>query len=106
MTDKHLDIAYKKLKKYLTTETTDEAKLQCSDLLVPFEDLPLGGRFKYPGGETIWTVLTKVRKETCGRVHGTIAEWQPKMLTFGYWPGQRICSHFPEECPEMVIGVN
>lgn len=71
---------------------------------VAFSDIPLGARFRYPGGDTIWTVIDKVR-ESDG-MHGTLAEWKPDMLTYGYWPGQRIVGHFPPDCPEIVEAID
>lgn len=75
--------------------------------LVPFEDLLLGARFRYPGSCDVWVVLTKYRKQEGKRLFGTIAAWRPSMQISGgldYW--QSICSHLPDDqggdCPEMV----
>ena len=79
-------------------------------LLVSFENIPLGGRFKYPGNDRVFTVLEKSRKKEGKRLWGTIAEWKPEMMSFGKWPGQSICSHLPDDqggdCPEMVEAVD
>ena len=74
--------------------------------LLSFDELPLGARFRYPGEDGVWTVLRKWRNTEGGPMSGTISEWRPDMLSLGYWPGQRICSHIPEECPDMVKAID
>jgi hypothetical protein len=93
-----------------TNTRTDEPAVGCTDLLVPFENIPLGGRFRYPGMDSVWTVLSKYRKEDGKRLFGTIAEWKPGMMTAGNWTGQSICAHLPDDqggdCPEFVYPVD
>ena len=90
-------------------EGVDEQQRE-SVLVVPFEKIPLGGRFRYPGSDRVWTVLTKYREEDGKRLFGTIAEWRPGMMKLGKWTGQSICSHLPGDqggdCPEMVYAVD
>lgn len=86
--------------------TRGQPQVGSDDLLVPFETLPLGSRIKYPGGNQVWTVLSKFRDNQDERLSGTLAEWRSDMGTLGYWPGQTIVSHLPADCPEMVIFVD
>jgi hypothetical protein len=78
------------------------------NMMVSFEHIPLGGRFKYPEDDRVWTVLEKYREKQGDLLSGVIAEWQPNMMTFGKWSGQSICSHLADDpdCPEMVIAVD
>ncbi len=78
--------------------------------LLPFADLPLGTRFRYPGSEQVWTIIEKRREIQDGAMHGTIAQWEPDMLQKGPWTGQSLCSHIPEseggDCPELVEAID
>lgn len=76
--------------------------------MVSFSDLPLGARFRYPGGERVWTVIEKHRDKVGEPMSGVIAEWQPDMLAKGLWTGQSICSHTAgdSDCPDLVEGVD
>ena len=78
------------------------------NMMVSFEHIPLGGRFKYPEDDRVWTVLEKYREKEGDLLSGVIAEWQPNMMTFGKWSGQSICSHLADDpdCPEMVVAVD
>lgn len=78
--------------------------------LAPFSDLPLGTRFRYPGGKQIWTIIGQRRERENGAIWGTLAQWEPDMLQKGRWTGQSICSHLPEseggDCPELVEAID
>jgi hypothetical protein len=74
--------------------------------LISFSVLPLGTRFRYPGEKRIFTVLSKHREIENGPMHGTIAQWEADMLTYGNWPGQQIFAHIPGECPDIVEAIN
>ncbi len=79
-----------------------------TDDLIPFSDLPYGARFRYPGHDRVYTLLSRSRLLDDEPCSGTIAEWQPGMLGLGQWSGQGIFSHIATDpdCPEMVIGVD
>lgn len=87
-------------KQDMSTTLNDE-----NNMMISFENIPRGGRFKYPGDDRVWTVVDKYRNSGDELLSGTIAEWQPNMMTFGKWPGQAICDHIAGD-PEMVIAVD
>jgi len=76
--------------------------------LLPFSDLPLGARFRYPGAERIYTLLDRQLERGQKFLSGTIATWEPNMLSHGKWSGQGIFSHIAGDhhCPEMVEAVD
>lgn len=88
------------------SEPTATDPVASTALCVDFGDLPLGTRFRYPGGSQVWTIIDRRREKEGGAMHGTVAQWEPDMLTYGKWPGQSFCSHIPEseggDCPEKV----
>jgi hypothetical protein len=87
--------------------------------LKSFSYLPLGTRFRYPGGNRVYIILEQRREHEGEPLSGKVAEWSPTMVkdtttqpfdpanphAFG-WKGQSICSHTPFEtggdCPDMV----
>ena len=89
-----------------TTETQDAASLPVTknDMLVSFSEIPIGHRMRYPGTESVWTIVEKRRYETNDEpMSGTIAEYVKDSM-------QRpsMCSHMggSEDCPDMVIMVD
>lgn len=91
--------------------------------LKSFSYLPLGSRFRYPGGERIYIILDHRRANEGEPLSGRVAEWSPTMVkdctdlpfdpahphAYG-WTGQGIFSHTPFECggdcPDMVEAID
>ena len=59
-----------------------ERASQAAARLVPFDSLPLGARFRYPGAREIWV---KIENGDCG----VVAAWDGIILDY---LGQRICT--------------
>ena len=57
---------------------------QVDAVVMRFEDLALGARFKYKGQDIVWTKLE-------GSGEGLVAEYDPKYITDPNWYGQKIC---------------
>ena len=69
------------------------------EMKVLFDDLPLGVRIKYVGGDDIWTIVGQHRDLGCDWMKGKIAKWEPDLTKLGMgtkrWH-QSICGHYPE----------
>ena len=68
--------------------------------LVNFDDIPLGGKFRYPSDKKVWVIVSKYRNCVDNEpMSGTIIEYTGELgIT------QSICFHFGEDegCPQMV----
>ena len=82
----------------------DEQNNDNSSNLVSFNDLALGSKFRYQGGDKVWILVEHYRKN--GKdLHGTIVLYDERYMTKA-WIGQPIATHIPEslggDCPLMV----
>ena len=65
-------------------------------VLIDFNDLALGARFRYTNGEKVWIKLDNI-----GR--GKIAEYDKDLITHKGWIGQSICSAKDEDNELLMV---